>query len=466
MHPLFADAAAAGAIPVWPVAKADCERWLAQQPASVGQWAKTNKFDGGEGQVIKFPDTEGGVAAIGFGLGDNDNPLVWRALPSAVPIAECYRIDMPLAPERAALAALGWLLGSYSFTRYKSAGEAEEAKPKPRLVVPEGVDAADIGRIAEGVCLARDLINIPACDLGPEELAQAARTLAERYGADFSEIVGEALLEKNYPMIYAVGKGSVRPPRLIDFTWGDPDAPKLTLVGKGIVFDSGGLDLKPSSAMLLMKKDMGGAANVLGLAQMIMDAELPVRLRVLVPAAENAISGSAFRPGDVLQSRKGISVEIGNTDAEGRIVLADALADADREEPDLLIDLATLTGAARVALGAEIPPFFTDDTALAGDLSRHAEDVADPLWRLPLWKPYARGLEGRVATLSNVTDGGMAGAITAALFLQKFVTDTKSWVHCDIYGWNAAAGPGRPFGGEGQAIRALYSLICARYSRR
>ncbi len=466
MHPLFADRAAAGAIPVWPVAKADCESWLAQQPARVGQWAKTSKFDGGEGQVVKFPDAEGGVAAIGFGLGDNDNPLVWRALPSAVPEEECYRIDTPLAPERATLAALGWLLGSYSFTRYKSAGEAGDTKPKPRLVVPEGVDAADIGRIAEGVYLARDLINIPACDLGPEELAQAAHRLAERYGADFREIVGEALLEKNYPMIYAVGKGSVRPPRLIDFTWGDPDAPKLTLVGKGIVFDSGGLDLKPSSAMLLMKKDMGGAANVLGLAQMIMDAALPVRLRVLVPAAENAISGGAFRPGDVLKSRKGISVEIGNTDAEGRLVLADALADADGEAPDLLIDLATLTGAARVALGAEIPPFFTDDMTLAEDLSRHAEDVADPLWRLPLWKPYARGLDSKVAALSNVTDGGMAGAITAALFLQKFVTGTKSWVHCDIYGWNATAGAGRPVGGEGQAIRALYSLICARYSPR
>ncbi len=464
MHPLFADRTVTGAIPIWPLAKADCESWLARQPASMARWAKTNKFDGSEGQVLKFPDSDGGIAGIGFGLGDNDNPLVWRALPSAVPPQACYRIDAALAPAQAALAALAWLLGSYSFTRYKSASEG--ADDKPRLVVPEGVDAADAGRIAEGVCLARDLINIPACDLGPEELAQAAHALAERYGADFNEIVGDALLDKNYPMIHAVGKGSVRPPRLIDFTWGEPDAPKLTLVGKGIVFDSGGLDLKPSSAMLLMKKDMGGAANVLGLAQMIMDAALPVRLRVLVPTAENAISGSAFRPGDVLQSRKGISVEIGNTDAEGRLVLADALTEADSEKPDMLIDLATLTGAARVALGAEIPPFFTDDAALAEDLYQHAENVSDPLWRLPLWKPYAKGLESKIATVNNVTDGGMAGAITAALFLRKFVTDTTGWVHCDIYGWNAAAGPGRPVGGEGQAIRALYSLICARYLPR
>lgn len=464
MHPLFADRTVADAIPIWPVTKADCESWLARQPGSMARWAKTGKFDGSEGQIIRFPDGDGGIAGIGFGLGENDNPLVWRGVPSAVPAQACYRIDATIAPASAALAALGWLLGSYSFTRYKPASEG--AEDKPRLVVPEGVDAADIGRIAEGVYLARDLINTPACDLGPEELAQAARALADRYGADFRETVGDALLEKNYPMIHAVGKGSVRPPRLIDFTWGEPDAPKLTLVGKGIVFDTGGLDLKPSSAMLLMKKDMGGAANVLGLAQMIMDAALPVRLRVLVPAAENAISGNAFRPGDVLQSRKGISVEIGNTDAEGRLVLADALTEADSEKPDMLIDLATLTGAARVALGAEIPPFFTDDATLAEEIYQHAENVSDPLWRLPLWKPYAKGLESKVATVNNVTDGGMAGAITAALFLKKFVSDTKSWVHCDIYGWNAAAGPGRPVGGEGQAIRALYSLICSRYSSR
>jgi leucyl aminopeptidase len=317
------------------------------------------------------------------------------------------------------------------------------------------------------VQIARDLINTPANDLGPEELAAAAITLFGTYGGSSRVIEGEALLAENFPMVHAVGRASSRAPRLVDAHWGDASDPKVTLVGKGVVFDTGGLDIKPSSAMTLMKKDMGGAANVLALAAMIMDAELPVRLRVIIPAVENAISGSAFRPGDVLASRKGISVEIGNTDAEGRLILADALALADEEAPDLLIDMATLTGAARVALGPDLPPFYTDDEGFAADLATHAEAVNDPLWRLPLWRPYESYLDSKIADINhiNTSGAGFAGSVTAALFLARFVEKAATWAHFDIYGWNPADRPGRPAGGEAQAARALFALLQARYPR-
>ena len=317
--------------------------------------------------------------------------------------------------------------------------------------------------MAEAATLARDLINTPANDMGPAQLAQAARDLAVRFGAQFNCIVGDELTHQNFPLIHAVGIASPRTPRLIDLTWGDPAHPKVTLVGKGVCFDTGGLDLKPSSAMLIMKKDMGGAANVLALALMVMDAKLKVRLRVLIPAVENAVAGNAFRPLDVFPSRKGATVEIGNTDAEGRLVLADALAFADEEAPDLLIDLGTLTGAARVALGPDLPPFYTNDETLALDIARCAKAENDPLWRLPLWAPYDSWLDSKVADISNAPSGTFAGSITCALFLQRFVAAAKSWLHVDIYGWTPSAKPARPEGGECQAARAIYKLLGERY---
>ena len=357
-------------------------------------------------------------------------------------------------------AALAWLLGTYVFDRYKKR-EARSLK----LVLPPGVDGGEITRIAEAVFLGRDLINTPPNDMGPEELAAAARTLAKDHGAKFSVVTGAAL-KRNYPLIQAVGQGSARAPRLIELVWGNPRAPKVTLVGKGVCFDTGGYDLKPAAGMATMKKDMGGAACVLAIAAMVMGGKLNIRLRVLIPAVENSVSGAAYRPSDVFKSRKGLTVEIGNTDAEGRLVLADALSDADDEAPDLLIDIATLTGAARVATGMELPPFFTDDEILAADLARHAAATSDPLWRLPLWRGYEATLNSPVADLTNNPNYGFAGAITAALFLNRFVAKAKSWMHLDIAGWVDRPRPGRRAGGETNAARALYALLKERYGRR
>jgi leucyl aminopeptidase len=362
------------------------------------------------------------------------------------------------APHDARLAALAFALGCYRFTRYR-----KQEQKEVRLELPAGVDGGELGRIATGVCLARDLINTPANDMGPPELEEAARTLAARHGAEASTIVGEDLLEQNFPLIHAVGRAAARPPRLIDLNWGDPGHPKVTLIGKGVCFDTGGLDIKPESGMLNMKKDMGGAACMLALAHMLMDRGAKLRLRVLIPAVENAISGSAFRPRDIYRSRKGLTVEIGNTDAEGRLILADAIALADEEQPELIADMATLTGAARVALGTEMPPFYTDDDELASALARAAVGENDPLWRMPLWRPYDTLLDSKVADVNNVSSGNFGGSITAALFLRRFVTAAKAWLHCDIYAWNQTSKPGRPEGGECQAARALYALLTARF---
>jgi len=350
-------------------------------------------------------------------------------------------------------------MGGYGFDRYK-----KKALKGARLVVPPGLDGEEVSRIAENLFLARDLINTPANDMGPAELEAAARALAKKHGAKLAVVSGAALA-KNYPLIAAVGAGSPRAPRLIDIRWGKANAPLVTLVGKGVCFDTGGLDLKPSSAMLTMKKDMGGAACVLAAAGMAMGARLNLRLRVLIPAVENSVSGKAMRPGDVFTSRKGLTVEIGNTDAEGRLILADALADADDDRPELLIDVATLTGAARAATGMELPPFFTDDEKLAEDLMRVGRETQDPLWRLPLWRGYEDTLTSRVADLNNNPAYNYAGAITAALFLNRFVTRTKSWAHLDIPAWTDRAKPGRPLGGEANSARALYALLKERYGR-
>jgi leucyl aminopeptidase len=450
---------ATSAIPITFVSRSNWDTVRAGLPAEARQFAEANGFFGRPGACLTVPASNGQIAGVLFGLEDNDARTrdLFRpgALPGLLP-AGVYRFAN--APHHTRLAVLAFALGCYRFRRYRKADA-----PDVKLVPPDGVDAADIMRMAEAAMLARDLINTPSNDMGPAELAQAAKEIAERFGARFDCIIGDDLVTRNFPLIHAVGMASTRAPRLIDFAWGDPAHPKVTLVGKGVCFDTGGLDLKPSGGMLIMKKDMGGAANVLALAQMVMDAKLKLRLRVLIPAVENAVAGNAFRPLDIFPSRKGLSVEIGNTDAEGRLVLADALALADEERPDLLIDMGTLTGAARVALGPDLPPFYTEDETLAADVARCAREENDPLWRMPLWPPYDAWLDSKVANLTNAPSGSFAGSVTCALFLQRFVEHAKSWLHFDIYGWTPTAKPARPEGGECQAARAVYRLLSQRY---
>ncbi|MFC4626423.1 M17 family metallopeptidase [Daeguia caeni] len=443
--------------PIWFVGKGKLDQ--VNLPDTVSFWARAHGFDGEPGAVLIVPADKGAIGGALFGTGEDkvegQSQLVAGKLARSLPEGD-WHIEGDIRD--AELAAIAILMGGYEFTRYR--------KPKGkaiRLALPKDVNAARIRRIADAVTFVRDLINTPTSDMGPDALEQAARDLATKHGASFRSIVGDALLEQNFPMIHAVGRAAAIAPRLIDFQWGRESDPKITLVGKGVCFDTGGLDIKPASGMLLMKKDMGGAANVLGLAAMIMDAKLPVRLRVLIPAVENSISGNAFHPSDILHSRKGLTVEVGNTDAEGRLVLADALALADEEEPELLIDMATLTGAARVALGPDLPPFYTHDDELAAAIAAKANETADPLWRMPLWQPYLQKLSSRIADTNNVTTDGFAGSVTAALFLSRFVEKTRGWAHFDIFGWTPFEKPAFPVGGEAQAIRALYQLIEERY---
>lgn len=459
MHPAFENAPAAAAIPIVFATKSNWPQIKATLTADAQRFAEASAFVAKPGQMLTLPASGTGLGGVLFGLDEQDSPArdPFRAgqLPGLLP-AGTYRFSNN--PHDARLATLAFALGSYRFNRYRKSDP-----PAVKLVPPDDVDAADISRIATAATLARDLVNTPANDMGPAELAAAAEDVAKRFGAKFNCIVGDALLAQNFPLIHAVGIASTRAPRLIEFSWGDPSHPKVTLVGKGVCFDTGGVDLKPSSGMLIMKKDMGGAANVLALAQMIMDAKLKVRLRVLIPAVENSVAGNAFRPLDIFKSRKGPTVEIGNTDAEGRLVLADALALAEEEKPDLLIDLGTLTGAARVALGPELPPFYTRDDALADAVARCARSENDPLWRLPLWMPYDAWLDSKTADMTNAPSGGFAGSITCALFLQRFVEPATTWLHVDIYAWTPSAKPARPEGGECQAARALYKLLGERY---
>jgi leucyl aminopeptidase len=458
MHSAF-QTASPSAIPITFVTKSTWGDISAALPARAKAFAAATNFAAKPGGLLVLPSDDGAIGGVLFGIEDDGarSRDLFRPglLPGLLPPG-VYRFAN--APHDPRLAALAFALGSYRFGRYR-----KNEAPDVRLVPPDGIDVADISRMAEAATLARDLINTPSNDMGPEELAEAAQDLASRFGADFTCVVGDELARQNFPLVHAVGMASTRAPRLIDFTWGNPAHPKVTLVGKGVCFDTGGLDLKPSSGMLIMKKDMGGAANVLALALMVMDAGLKVRLRVLIPAVENAVAGNAFRPLDIFTSRKGPTVEIGNTDAEGRLVLADALAYADEEKPDLLVDLGTLTGAARVALGPELPPYYTSDEALAQDVARCAMEQNDPLWRLPLWAPYDAWLDSKVADINNAPSGGFAGSITCALFLQRFVDDAKSWLHVDIYGWTPSAKPARPEGGECQAARAIYAVLSKRY---
>ncbi len=423
-------------------------------------WCAVNEFTAKPSSHLLVPGTAGEGPMVLFGVQDDGlaHPFALGTLARALPAGDYHLADgFPDASE----AALGFALSSYRFERYVAATGITR-----RLAVGDDVDLDRIGIVLDGVRMARDLINTPANDLGPEELAGAVEDLFKANGGTGGIIVGDALLEQNFPMVHAVGRASSRVPRLADFSWGDESHPKVTLVGKGVIFDTGGLNLKPGSSMGNMKKDMGGAANLLGLASMIIAARLPVRLRVIVPCVENAVSGNSFRPGDVLPSRKGLTVEIGNTDAEGRLVLGDALALADEESPELLVDMATLTGAARVALGPDLPPYYTRDEELAEDIAMMAEASADPLWRMPLWQPYMSYLDSKTADINhiNTSGAGFAGSITAALFLSRFVENTDSWVHFDIFGWTPADRPGKPAGGEAQGIRCLFDLISERFA--
>lgn len=445
----------APSLPVWCVRAG--EGAPSALPESARAFVTAAGFKGETGKLLLLPAADGALFGAVFGVArpESADPFALGALATLLPPGN-WRLEGEMGDPR--LAALAFALGTYRFSRYRTAPTRGV-----RLVVPEGVDEAAVTRAAEAISLTRDLVNTPTNDLGPAELEDAARTLAARHGARFRSIVGDALLTENFPLIHAVGRAADRAPRLLEIIAGDPDAPKVTLVGKGVCFDTGGLDLKPSAAMLLMKKDMGGAANALGLAHLLLARGAKVRLKVLIPAVENSVSGAAFRPGDIITSRKGLSVEIGNTDAEGRLVLADALALADEDAPDVLIDFATLTGAARVALGPQLPAAFTDDDAFAAELAAAATREADPLWRLPLWRPYAAMLDSKIADTNNVSSGAFAGAITAALFLDKFVSAAKTWLHLDLFAWNPSARPGRPEGGEAQTIRALDALLAARY---
>lgn len=449
----------AEARPVHVTTPATCEATLAALSPAQAAFARASGFDGKAGVTLAVPGSDGDIVTALFGLGAAGDagrvPLLFGKLATALPAGD-WRLEG--AVEDPSLAALAFALGSYRFNRYRAAG-----KDGPSLCVDPSVDRASVMSEALAVALGRDLVNMPANDLGPAEIAQAVRAEAARAGVPAAEHVGDELRAAGFPLVHAVGKGSDRAPRLIHFAWGDPTHPKVTLIGKGVAYDTGGLDIKPSSGMALMKKDMGGAAAILALARMVIDAKLPVRLRVIIPTVENSISGRSFRTGDVYASRKGMTVEIGNTDAEGRLILADALTFADEEEPELIVDMATLTGAARVALGPELPPFYTDDDALAADLQTLSHAIGDPLWRLPLWPAYAGWLDSKIADTNHISSAPFAGSITAALFLKKFVERAKAWLHIDVYAWTPSAKPGRPEGGEVQAARAVFHLLKQKY---
>ncbi|UWQ93254.1 leucyl aminopeptidase family protein [Rhodobacteraceae bacterium M382] len=443
------------AIPLHVLECSAVEAFVSRQDDSVASWVASNGFTGAQGQalLIPGPDARPIMALAGYGTATQRkrNRFVLSAAVSNLPEG-IYEIASGLADEDLIAECYGWLINSYTFDRYKP-----QSGSKAQLVAPRGVDTARAEAMVSAERLVRDLINTPASDMGPEELAAAAQSLATEHGADIDIVTGDDLLDQNFPMIHAVGRASPRAPRLIDMRWGS-SGPKLTLVGKGVCFDTGGLNLKPGASMGLMKKDMGGAANVLGLAHMIMSLNLPVRLRVLIPAVENSVSGNALRPGDILTSRKGLTVEINNTDAEGRLVLADALTLADEDNPDLLISMATLTGAARVAVGPDLAPYFTDDETVSTALMSAAGRVADPMWRLPFHDAYETMVEPALADLDNAPSGGFAGAITAALFLRRFAGDSR-YIHFDVYGWTSSPGPARAKGGVGQGPRAILEAL-------
>ena len=424
-------------------------------------WAERLGFKGKSSEVLSVPGADGAIDHVLVGVGKVFDPMSVRALAAKLP-AGLYRLEAE--PEGAKTAALAFLLGRYVFDRYKT-----KERPDVRLVAPDGFDVEEALRIAGACALAREMVDTPPADMGPLQMETIGREIAEAHGAAFSVITGDDLLEANYPAVHAVGRAAAphRAPRIIEIGWNldQTDWPLIALVGKGVAFDTGGLDIKGAAGMRNMKKDMGGAAHALALGRLVMQADLPVRLVVLIAAVENAISGDAFRPGDVLSSRKGLTIEIGNTDAEGRLILADALARAGEHEPELTLDFATLTGAARIALGPELPPLYTDDEALAADLLAAAEAVRDPLWRMPLWPGYRAAIDSDIADVRNDSAAwAQGGSITAALFLQKFAPATGAWAHLDVFAWNSRGRPGHPEGGEAQSLRAAYAMLKARYA--
>lgn len=440
-----------------PLTKAGLARWLKGRSDADRAWITAHDFQAAPGALLALPSGEGDAPLflIGVEAGDDAAARLWAIadLPYKLPPGT-YRLLGTMTKTAATMAAMGWALGTYRFDRYR------KKKPlKTALAWPEGADRADVNRTAEATFLARDLINTPAADLGPAELLAACQTLASRYGGEVKAIIGDDLLTENWPAVHAVGRASAKPPIVMDLRWGNPKHPKVTLVGKGVCFDSGGYDLKSSAGMKMMKKDMGGAATMIALAGMVMDAKLPVCLRLIVPAVENMVAGNAFRPLDVLDTRKGTRVEVGNTDAEGRLILCDALAEADAEKPALLLDCATLTGAARVALGPELPALFTRHDDLSDSLCGHGTVTNDPFWRLPLWPGYRRMLDSKVADLSSTGEDGFAGSVTAAIFLSEFVSPKTRWAHIDTMAWNPRGRAGRPEGGEPLGLRAFFALV-------
>lgn len=447
-------------LPITAVTRKAFGPWLAGQGVKVQRWVKSTLFAGNDGEVCLVPGADGAVGRVLLGVASLEDPWGYAALPARLPRGR-YRLEGALVPGQADAAALGWALGTYRFGRYR-----KQEVELPTLLWPEGANTRLIGAIVEGIGLCRDLINTPAEDLGPAQLVEEGQRIARAKGGKARIIRGDKALLEGFPAVHAVGRAAAQAPHVLDFSWGKEDHPKVTLVGKGVTFDSGGLDLKPASGMKLMKKDMGGAALVLGVAHAVMALGLRVRLRVLVPAVENAIGPNAMRPLDILRTRKGLSVEVGNTDAEGRLILCDALAAADEERPDLLIDAATLTGAARIALGTALPALFCNEDALAGELLGAGLAARDPMWRLPLHQPYAKLLESPVADLNNVSNDSYAGAITAALFLERFVSPDTPWAHIDTMAWNVDNRPGRPVGGEAFGLRALVELLSRRYPAR
>ncbi len=453
----FLTGASASAVPIYVIRSAEWAQWIERHSETLRRLAAAHDFQAQNGRILLAPATDGAIERVLFGVGDKATAMAIGALAQHLPAGD-YRLAFAPREFAPTLTAIAWGLGAYAFDRYKA-----RKRPAPRLAPPEGADLAEASRIVEASWLARDLVNTPTNDMGPEALHAAAEAVASAYGAEFKAIVGDDLLTQNYPLIHAVGRAAAQAPRLLHLSWGDPAAPRLALVGKGVTFDTGGLDIKPSAGMRLMKKDMGGAAHALALAQIVMDAGLNLRLDLFLPVVENAIAGDAFRPGDIIASRKGLTVEIDNTDAEGRLILADALARASEDQPALLLDFATLTGAARTALGPDLPPFYSNDDVLAAELASAAVETADPIWRMPLWDAYDGDMDSPIADLKNTGDGAFAGSIYAALFLRKFVA-APAWAHFDIFAWAPKERPARPAGGEAQALRATYKVIKQRFT--
>ncbi len=449
------------AIPIYLLQSDDLEDWCAKADEAAKTWVLAHDFKAKPGASLVVPGPDGGVGCVILGASAPISLWDIAGLPKSLPEGT-YALEADCNQDERDACALGWLLGCYAYSKFK--GDSE-VTVKAHLVVPDGTDVSTVQAFADATTLVRDLINAPPNELGPTALSAAAKTLADTFGATFEETVGDDLLAKNYPAIHAVGRAAEDAPRLIEMTWGDPELPTVALVGKGVCFDSGGLDIKSAVGMKLMKKDMGGAAHVLGIAHCVMAMGLKVHLKVLVPAVENAIAGNAMRPSDVVATRAGITIEIGNTDAEGRVILADALTRAGEHNPEVVIDCATLTGAARVALGTELPALFCNNDTFAGEILAAGQDLSDPLWRMPLWPAYRKMIEGKVADITNSPDGGYAGAITAALFLEKFAPGDAAWAHTDIMAWNLSSKPGRPEGGEAMGMRAFVGALATRFGK-